>query len=132
MKRSGNAIIMQRLLMWLMNGTLVFSLFAFSGHVSESKSYHSEPAKTEQATRINFKRTARFKKTYDFTNRFPLKCFEQTANFKSSLSNYGLKIEVKLRENSSNKSVKKKQSEQFLIHYPTDNSELSNTNNSRR
>jgi hypothetical protein len=132
MKRSGNAIIMQRLLMWLMNGTLVFSLFAFSGHVSESKSYHSEPAKTEQTTRVNFKRTSRFKKTFDFTSRYALKSLEQKANFKSSLSNYGLKIEVKLRENSCNKRVKKKQIEQFLIHYPTDNSELSNTNNSRR
>jgi hypothetical protein len=128
MEKAGNIAIKRGLLRWLMNATLVLSVIAFSGHVSQSKSSSFEPARTElkQNTSANDERTARFKVIHDASNH--LAFFDQVKNFNCCLCQYERQIAVKLKGNLGTCTIK---DQLFLILYYTYNSEVSDTDSPR-
>ena len=128
MEKSGNVKIQMTLQKWLMNATLVLSVLAFSGHVSPSKSYAFEPARTElkQNNRVSTQRIVRFKVIRDASSQFVF--FDQVKNFQCCRSQYDRQIEGKLKGNKRTYSSK---DQQFLIHYFTYNSEESGTDGPR-
>lgn len=107
---------------------MVLSVIAFSGHVSQSKSPSFEPARTElkQNTGANDERTVRFKAIHDASSQFVF--FDQAKSFHCSLCQYEVQIEVKLKGNSGASTNK---DQPFLIHYFTDNSEVSDEDKPR-
>jgi len=128
MEKAGNIAIKRGLLTWLMNATLVLSVIAFSGHVSQSKSSSFEPARTElkQNTSANDERTVRFKVIHDASSHPAF--FDQVKSFDRCRCQYERKIEVKLKGNVGNCTIK---DQPFLIHYFTYNSEVSDSDRSR-
>jgi hypothetical protein len=128
MEKSGNVTIQGGLLRWLMNATLVLSVIAFSGHVSQSKSPSFEPARTElkQNTSANDKKTARFTVTHEAS--IHLAFFDQVKNFYCCLYQYERQIGVKLKGNVGTCTIK---DQSFLIHYFTYDSEVSDTDRPR-
>jgi hypothetical protein len=130
MKKSGG--IKRQWLKWLSHATLVFSLFAFSGHASEPKSFQSEPTRTElrQANRTDSRKTVCFKKHLANSNDFHFRFAEQKEDYTDFLVQYERQVEIRQKDNSISR-VKKKQEVQFLIFYPTDNSEASGSDHLR-
>ena len=121
MEKAGNIVIKRGLLRWLMNATLVLSVIAFSGHVSQSKSPSFEPARTElkRNTSANDQRTVRFKVTHYVSSQ--LAFFDQLKNFDCCLYQYENQIKVKLKGNVGTCTIK---DQGFLTHFFTYNSEV--------
>ena len=119
--------IRRRLLKWFINAALVLSVITFSGHVSQSKSASFGPARTElkQNLKANSERTVRFKTIRDVSSHFVF--FDQVMNFHCCLSQYEHHIDVKLKGNGTATIDDR----QFLIHYFTYNSEVSDTDRPR-
>lgn len=100
-----------------MNATLVFGLIAFSGQISEVKSYNPEPTKTElKATnRASIKRAAYFKSNYpipDFT--FLESSDSKSAGFIFYLVRYENHIKVKLKSNLTETATVQNRGKDFL------------------
>ena len=134
MGKTIDVIIKKGLLKWLMKATLVFGLITFSGHISDFKSYNSEPTKTElrETSKTNFKRTVCFKKISDgLSCLFSQTSNSQTDNFTSCLVQYETNIKVKLKRNIQELPTITNQDKHFLICYPSDNSEEFETDRSR-
>jgi hypothetical protein len=121
MKKSRNVTIRRQFLRWVMNATLVLSVFSFSGHVSQPKSFSNEPTRTElrQTKWTAYERTVRFANTHDASSH---SFFDQSKNFVSSLFQCERQIEIKLKGNSGRCTTHDKQ---FLLHFFTYNSEES-------
>jgi hypothetical protein len=128
MEKAGNVKIQRALLTWLINATLVLSVLAFSGHVSQSKASSFEPARTElkQHNRVSTQRIVRFKVIRDASSQFLF--FDQVKNFQCCRGQYDRQIEVKLRGNERTYTNK---DQHFLVHYFTYNSEESGTDGPR-
>ena len=128
MEKAGNIAIKRGLLTWLMNATLVLSVIAFSGHVSQSKSPSFEPARLElkQNTSSNHERTVQFKIIHVVSNH--LAFFDQAKSFHFCLCQYERQIEVNLKSNVGTCTIK---DQSFVLHYFTYNSEMSDTDRSR-
>ena len=128
MEKQGNVTFQRGLLKWLMNATLVLSVLAFSGQVSQSKSPSFEPTRTElkQNSGANYERTVRFRTIQDFPSHVTL--FDQIENFHCCRCQYHRQTEVKLKSNIGTWTIN---DTQFLIHYFTYNSEESDTDTPR-
>lgn len=128
MKQSKHLFEISGLLKWLAKSILVVGLFAFSGHVSESRPSHFESTKTE----LNEVRKVGSKKTFNLKKVFSsLQCSLSTSTnsrdvFTCCLHHQENKIEVKLQSNLETLPINEQNG--FLIFHSTKVSEEFDTN----
>ena len=91
-----------RLLKWLMNLTILFSLFAFSGYVADNRICQQSPRQTELivSTSINNKRTVTFKRLLTESRVIASYSSNWTYKVNASLLQYERLIKTKLDNNS--------------------------------
>lgn len=134
MGKTIDVITKKGLLKWLMKATLVFGLITFSGHISDFKSYNPEPTKTElsEPSKTNSKKTVCFKKyVTGLVAFFHKHQNSQSDNFNFCLVRYETNIKVKLKRTIQELTTITNQDKHPLIYYPVDNSEASETYQSR-
>lgn len=131
MKNSGEKILKQRILKWLINATLFFSLFVFGGNISTSQPYSSKPTQTEltNTNSSNSKRTVCFNQLNHNTNTF-LQSF-RPSSFDNFILAYDREINIKFKRNALASRPKKKQVKQSLIYYPNESTDMSSSHNTR-